>query len=177
MKEIWKDIEKYEGYYQVSNLGKVKSLQRIVVDKKSTRTFKSRVLKPSPDTHGYLQVRPSKKGKVKTFRVHQLVARAFIPNPHNKPEINHDDGNKINNCVSNLEWQTSRENSIHASQTGLLNITHNKPVIQYDLNHKILNKFNSGKMAQDLTGVNRNNISQCSRGNIKTAGGFIWGFL
>jgi len=118
MDEIWKDIEGYEKYYQVSNLGNVRSVERIVIDRKSIRNFKSKILTRTKNTHGYLQVFLSKNGKIKTCRVHVLVAKAFLPNPANRPEINHINANRLDNSVSNLEWVTSSENSKHAFNMG-----------------------------------------------------------
>lgn len=105
--EIWKDIEGFEGLYQVSNYGRVKGLK--------TNT----ILKPNEHT-GYLRVQLSKNGKQTNHFIHRLVARTFIPNPENKPEVNHKDADKKNNHVENLEWVTSKENSRHAVQQGLI---------------------------------------------------------
>ena len=110
-KEIWKDILGYEGLYQVSNSGKVKSLS-------FNRTNKSRILK-NAITRGYVHITLFFKNKRKVTRIHRLVGTHFVPNPENKPEINHKDGDKTNNNDWNLEWVTSYENSIHAIHTGL----------------------------------------------------------
>lgn len=117
--EVWKDIEGYEGLYQVSTCGNVKSLPKIRRNGTGTYIQKERLLKPSNTSTGYKKVELCKDGKRKGFKVHRLVAIAFIPNPDNKPEVNHIDGNKINNNIDNLEWVTSSENSIHAYETGL----------------------------------------------------------
>lgn len=108
--EIWAAIPEYEGYYEVSSFGKVKSLSRI-----SHRGFKlkEKILKASSNTDGYLQLRLWKDGINKTFRVHRLVALAFIPNPECKPRVNHIDNNRANNFLSNLEWATHQEDVDH----------------------------------------------------------------
>ena len=117
--EVWKDIEGYEGLYQVSTCGNVKSLPKVRRNGTGTYIQKERLLKPSNTSTGYKKVELCKDGKRKGFKVHRLVAIAFIPNPDNKPEVNHIDGNKINNNIDNLEWVTSSENSVHAYETGL----------------------------------------------------------
>ena len=117
--EVWKDVEGYEGLYQVSTCGNVKSLPKVRRNGTGTYIQKERLLKPSNTSTGYKKVELCKDGKRKGFKVHRLVAIAFIPNPDNKPEVNHIDGNKINNNIDNLEWVTSSENSIHAYETGL----------------------------------------------------------
>ena len=101
MKEIFKDIEEYEGLYQISNLGRVKSL----------KYGKERILKPAKDKKGYLYVCLYKQGKMKIYRVHRLVAQAFIPNPNNLPQVNHKDEDKTNNASSNLEFCDAKYNN------------------------------------------------------------------
>lgn len=106
MLEIWKDIEGFEGHYQVSNFGRIKSLSR-----KSGNTIKKeRILKPRDHTHGYSEVSLGKDMKFKNKFVHRLVAIAFIPNPDNKPQVNHINENKQDNRVENLEWVTAKYN-------------------------------------------------------------------
>ena len=118
--EVWKDIEGYEGVYQVSTCGNIKSLAKPRKNGNSRCYIqKEKLLKQSFTSTGYKKVELYKDGKRKSFKVHRLVAIAFIPNPDNKPEVNHIDGNKINNNIDNLEWVTSSENTIHAYETGL----------------------------------------------------------
>jgi len=115
MQEIWKDIKDFENMYQVSNLGRVKSLPRIIMRKDGKKqTIKGQFLKGSKDTKGYIQVELKKDGKRNIKVIHRLVALAFIPNVENKEQVNHIDGNKENNCTSNLEWCTCQENIQHA---------------------------------------------------------------
>ena len=102
--EIWKDIRDYEGVYQISNLGKVKSLARKVSNGHALIDLEERLLTPNTLAKGYFQVTLYKGKKRKCFQVHRLVAGAFIENPGNYPQVNHIDGNKQNNVVDNLEW-------------------------------------------------------------------------
>ena len=109
--EIWRPVVGYEGLYEVSSYGRVRSLDRYVkCDYESYRLHKGKVLSPAKDRYGYLYVVLSCNGKHKTITVHRLVAQAFIPNPDDLPIINHKDEDKLNNCVENLEWCTAKYN-------------------------------------------------------------------
>lgn len=111
--EIWKDIEGYEGLYQISNMGRVKSLakQTLCGHRKEQTIFRNeKFLSLRCNKKGYLQVGLSKNGIRKQFTVHRLVAQTFIPNPNNLPQVNHKDENKTNNCIENLEWCTAEYN-------------------------------------------------------------------
>lgn len=116
-KEEWKDVEGYESLYQVSNLGRVKSLEkhflRAYKDSYRTRTIPAKILKPFPTRTGYLLVKLTQNKTAKCFQVHRLVANAFIPNPQHKPQVNHINGVKTDNYISNLEWVTAQENTFH----------------------------------------------------------------
>ena len=115
--EIWRDIKGYEGLYQVSNLGRVKSLERYVKGKDGLRLVKEIIMSISVcRTNGYFKVILHKDGKQKRYQVHRLVAEAFIPNPDNLPIVNHKDENKINNCVWNLEWCTYSYNLTYGNR-------------------------------------------------------------
>lgn len=125
MEEIWKDVVGYEGLYKVSNLGNVKSLDRTVEQFNHAKqrmvktTYKGRMLKQSERNNGYLFVGLKENGKKqKKENIHRLVAKAFIPNPEKKPQVNHKDRNKKNNHLSNLEWCTTHENMQHTFETG-----------------------------------------------------------
>lgn len=109
--EIWKDVQGYEGLYQVSNLGRVKSLGR-VIDRLVYGNYwqEEKILKPNKTKYGYLIVELRKNKKPKSFLVHRLVAITFIPNPENKPEVDHINADKTNNSVNNLRWVTAKEN-------------------------------------------------------------------
>lgn len=118
MIEEWRDIKGYKSYYQVSNFGRVKSLDRVVLDRGIHRKFKGRVLKFGKSA-GYLNVSLSYKGKSRSVKVHRLVLETFRPNTFNKSDCNHIDGNKQNNHIRNLEWSTRSENIQHAKNAGL----------------------------------------------------------
>ena len=120
MEEEWKDIEGYEGIYQVSNLGRVKSLEAgLLVKNGYYRTKKESILSQYLCHNGYLAICLRLNKKTKRFLVHRLVGAAFIQNPDEKPTINHKNGNKQKNCIENLEWSTYSENLSHALETGL----------------------------------------------------------
>ena len=122
MEEIWKNIKGSNGYYQVSNLGNIRSKKRKVNTCVDTRTFKSKLLKQIFNQHnGYKSVYIKYNDKqYRTKYIHRLVAEAFIPNPLNKREVNHINGNKLDNRVENLEWTTREENIQHAYKIGLM---------------------------------------------------------
>lgn len=117
--EIWKTIDGFNGNFSVSNYGNVKSLARRVSNHTGYINKPERLLKQKEDKKGYMRVYLDENGTTKFVSIHRLVALAFIPNPLNKAQVNHIDGNKHNNKVENLEWCTNRENAIHAIQTGL----------------------------------------------------------
>ncbi|WBK39941.1 HNH endonuclease [PinkBerry-associated phage LS06-2018-MD08] len=119
MKEIWKDIKGYEGYYQISNLGRVKSLERKCKTNNSYRIKKEKILKGGFTTKRYKHVTLLKNKITKTYQIHRLVAIAFIENLLNKETVNHKNGIKDDNRVENLEWMTYSENIKHAFDTGL----------------------------------------------------------
>lgn len=137
IKEIWKDIVGYEGFYQVSNLGRVKSLDRTFERKDGKPYFqKGCIIKLKANIHGYKQVNLYRIGKRKTITIHRLVATTFINNEYGKPEINHKNGIKTDNMVYNLEWVTRKENVVHAHNNDLAHIRKGEDVNFSKLNKK-----------------------------------------
>lgn len=159
--EIWKDIAGYEGPYQVSDRRRIRSLNY-------RGTGKTHLLIPGVAA-GYLQVSLCKSGIVRSFKVPRLVAQAFVPNPDNKPEVNHIDGDKENNERSNLEWCTGSENRSHAHRSGLRDRVGrllSKKVYSPELDIE----FSSAREAYRQTGVAYRSISRCCRGSLKSIG-------
>ena len=154
MSEIFKDIAGFKGLYTISSSGKVWS-------KTSKRLIKSHV-----DKYGYENIILFKSGKQHNFKVHRLVAAAFIPNPENKPCINHKDENKLNNSADNLEWVTVKENNNYGTRL----LKFEKPVVC----KKTGQRYKSAREAGRRTGVCSENIVRCCNGKRKTAGGSCW---
>lgn len=177
MKEIWKDVEGYEGFYQVSNLGRVRSLDRYVNGNHITCDFqfaKGKMLKLKNNRLGYPTVMLRKNGTFKTVLVHRLVAKAFIPNPNNLPYINHKDENPTNSAVTNLEWCTPIYNLKYSNVFERINSSKFRKVIQFDMNMNEIKRWDSLKSAAAFVGVAQQNISRCCRGRCCSCGGFKW---
>ena len=120
LNEIWKPIKGFEGLYEISNFGNVKSLPRIKINNRGKQLTKERIMKPNKTRNKYLNVPLTGENHIKKYySIHRLVAQTFIPNPDNLPEINHINGDKTNNRVDNLEWVTRSENIRHAYNNGL----------------------------------------------------------
>jgi hypothetical protein len=121
--ERWKPVKGYEGLYEVSSLGRIKSLSKRIDPGKCHRTYPEKLIKPGKDGNGYLRVVLSDVNhKSKTHKLHRLVAEAFIPNPEKLPVVNHKDGNKANDRVDNLEWVSISDNLKHAYKNGLKSV-------------------------------------------------------
>ena len=169
--EIWKDIEGYEGLYQVSNLGRVKSLNY-------HRTGKEKILRLEK-SQGYYIADLCINGKAKHYKVHRLVAEAFIPNPENLPEINHKDENPSNNNVNNLEYCDRKYNNSYGSrnerskQKQINDINKSVPIVQIDLNNDTVAIWPSMAEAQ-RNGFNLGNIYLCCNGRQNTHKGYKW---
>lgn len=177
--EIWKDIENYEGLYQVSNLGRIKSLPHIVKTHRASFISKEKLCKLATEHNGYLMKYLSKYGKKKYFSVHRLVAKAFIPNPTGLPFVNHKNENKSDNRVENLEWCDAKYNTnfgtgIERRAKKQTNKHGAKPVIQIDMNDNEIQVFQSFSEIGRVLGLNIRNICRCCMGYQKTAYGYKW---
>lgn len=189
MEEIWKDIKGYEGLYQISNLGRVKSVDKY---DRLGRFWKGKILNPHKQLNCYLSVGLCKGGKMKTFYIHRLVAEAFIPNPNNYSIINHMDYNPSNNFVGNLEWCTYEYNNNYGTRNKKLSQSlkghsiseqtkqkisqlKNKSVLQFTKDGEFVREWKSVKEAEETLGIYQ--ISRCARCERKTAGGFKWSYL
>lgn len=162
--EIWKDIVGYENYYQISNWGRVKSL-------KYNHSNFQKILRTQLTKKGYVRVTFQIKKKRKSFSVHRLVAEAFIPNPENKPQVNHKDTNKQNNKLENLEWNTNGENQRHSVTNGLKFM---KKTLQYDLKGNFIKEWNSTKEIERELGIYNARISRCCLGEYTHTHGYIF---
>ena len=175
--EEWKDVVGYEGLYQVSSEGRVKSLERKVPKGGGERTVKERILKPSDNCMGYLIVNLSAGGKRKHFKVHRLVCQAFHDNPENKLDVNHINENKTDNRACNLEWCTRKENCNHGTRNVRMAIAKSRPIAQYTLNGKLLKVWPSIAKVERRAGFDHSAISKVAIGKRKTAYGFIWKYV
>ena len=190
--EIWKDIENFEGLYQVSSFGRVRSLDRPVKQRgNSTQVKKGKIIVQSKNHKGYPITGISKGNKKHCKTTHRFVAETFIPNTENKPQINHIDGVKTNNKASNLEWVTNEENAKHAKMMGLMIYRPENlklaTIAAAKANHKKVNRlclkggktitYNSIKEAGQANGDKEKGISEVLRGRQKTAGGFKWEYV
>jgi hypothetical protein len=159
--EIWKDIVVFEGKYQISNLGRVKSLSRKVWGGKVYYTIPERILKYGDDTHGYYRVVLTNNNVKRDVKVHRLVAETFIHNPESKPCVNHLNGIPHDNSIDNLEWCTHRENNMHALETGLRKT---KPIGMYDLTINFICEFSS--IAEAVRYLRTNGYPKAANSNI-----------
>ena len=203
MKEIWRDIVGYEGLYQVSNLGRVRSLGKWIDRKCKGKRWQEEIILKQPLYSGYLYVGLWKNRKLKYYRVHRLVAEAFLDNPHNLPEVNHKDENKQNNFVyinedgsvnlekSNLEWCDRKYNVNYGTaterrrKTNTNHPSYSKVVLQYDLNGNFIKEWPSTMEIERQLGFANTHISDCCKGgyfykernkwvNVSQAYGYKW---
>ena len=194
MNEEWRDIPHYEGLYQVSNLGQIRSIDRFVRRGiGTTKMLKGIILNPLFQRNGYMFVILSKNGKTKRMAIHRAVALAFIPNPDNKSEVNHINEDKRDNRVSNLEWITIHDNRCYGTriergianrdQTGKKNgmfgrkgamNPQSRKILQYDLSGNFIREYENIRIAAEMTNSNPSSISRVAKGYIKQTNSFIW---
>ena len=156
--EHWKAIDGYEGLYEVSDMGRVKSLNY-------NHTGTEKILKPGKNNWGYHQVNLCKDGKKKALKVHRLVAKAFIPNPQGFETVNHKDEVKTNNTVSNLEWMSQKDNNNYGTRNKRMAEAHSKQVQMFDKStDELLDTFHSITEAWRATGIAYQSISACCLG-------------
>lgn len=184
MKEIWKDIDGFEGRYQISNLGRVKSLERKVKFGSQIRIIKPMIRKLKAKKGGYLFVQLRKNGKEVDFLVHRLVAKTFCNGYFKNADVNHKDGNKKNNIYTNLEWCTRSQNQLHAYRIlkrscytrGKFGKLSNRsiPVLQLTLKGDLVRAWDSITLAEKGTGIPFHSISKCAHGLLRQSHGFKW---
>jgi hypothetical protein len=185
-KEIWKDIINFEGFYQVSNIGRVRGLDRKAPHHKSgTQNIKGRLLKFG-NNNGYMSVILTNNRKRENYLVHRLVAIHFISNPENKKEVNHINADKSDNTSLSLEWVTAKENAMHAVRLGLKNpanfwagksgflSSRGTHVTQLTLNGMIVNRYGSASDAAKAVGCDSSGILKATKGIYKQYVGFTW---
>ena len=181
MAEIWKDIEGYEEIYQVSDLGRIKSLSITIKNGMGNQFIsKTIILNGKINQYGYIDIGLYKLGVVKFYKAHRIVALAFIPNPENKPTVNHKWGDKLDNRSVALEWATYAENTQHSFKVlgrrapQGKHSTSSKPVLQLSKEGEILNEYVGMSDAERKTGIIMTGISKACMGKQKTCGGYLW---
>ncbi|MCX6204879.1 MAG: NUMOD4 motif-containing HNH endonuclease [Bacteroidetes bacterium] len=160
--EKWLPVKGYEGFYEISDTGKVNGMDRMVVSKKGLTRKKGKLIKIRVNNDGYIEVRLSKDSRTTTTFIHILIAKAFIPNPLNKLEVNHINGIKADNRIENLEWCTHSENMKHAYKMGLL-----KPISKHVIDNCTGKEYSSIKEAAIDLNINYGTFRNYLNGNIK----------
>lgn len=176
MEEIWKEIKGYEGLYEVSSYGRIKRLEREYwhTHNKTNNKIKEIILKLDSINKKYEQIQLTKNNTIKKFLVHRLVAIAFIPNKHNKLQVNHIDENKLNNNVNNLEWCTQSENINHGNRNKIVADKISKQIKSIDKNGN--EKFYKSALDAEKYGYSRFCISMCCNKKILSHKGLKWEF-
>ena len=174
MKEEWRPILGYEESYAVSSIGRVKSISR---KRANGATLKEKLLQPGINKYGYCSVSLCKNGLIKQYKIHRLVAIAFLPNPKELPLINHKNEIKNDNRVENLEWCDWRYNTNYGNCINQLKSQHINPIVQMDLLGNFVTKYPSAKEAGRTLKIDYRNICKCANGRYKTCAGFVWKWL
>lgn len=176
--EEWRDIKGFEGLYQVSNMGRVKSQSRKVrANTCGIRLLPEKILRDCKSNSGYKLVVLCKEGKHFNKMVHRLVAESFLPNPQNFAEVNHKDEDKLNNSLDNLEWCDRTYNANYGTGVSRCSKKKCKPVSMVDVGGRVVCQFGSALEAERETGVCRKKISSVCLGKRKKAGGYLWRFV
>lgn len=180
-KEIWKDIKEYEGYYQISNYGRIKSLGRYYFSgmHNAIKKYQNENIRKTEKTkNGYMRIALCKDGKIKKYLVHRLVAEHFIDNPNKLPQVNHIDENKENNYYKNLEWCDNKYNMNYGKRNEKarksITTTKGRKVNQYDLEDNFIKQYSSINGASKQFNRKGSNIRACCIGEQKTAYGYKW---
>lgn len=194
MEETWQPIDGFEGIYEISNLGEVKSLERTISyinrwGTETSRTFPSCILKPSLDKDGYLYVTFKINGKQFHKRVHRLIAEAFIPNPEGKPTVNHKNHIRNDNRIENLEWATYDEqcDEVWKNNAKVSHQEQSKQVYKYSLDNSFIALYPSIREAGKACNLSHRSIMNCCKGGYFSTtrnkfykcdsfGGFKWSF-
>jgi hypothetical protein len=184
--EVWKDVAGYSGLYQISNLGRVKSTEKLHrIGNGAYQPRPERIRVPRLNTDGYYKLMLSKDGVKKMYAIHRLIAMAFIPNPESKPCINHKNGVKTDNRIENLEWCTYSENNFHKYRVlGYKDVKpvgkdhwKSMPVARLNEHGETIETFDSITDAARKYGLSLGNLSRACKGIYKTSGGFKWKIL
>ena len=171
--EIWKNVKGYEGIYEISNMGRLKSHYTVGRKSHGDKSFE-KIIKPAKCTNGYLEYHLCKKGKRKVVLAHRLVAEHFIDNPNNLPQVNHIDEDITNNCVENLEWVTPKQNANHGTRNERCANAQKIKVVQLDLEGNFIRLWNGFKDIERELNVGCENIIRVCKGKYKTSCGYIW---
>ena len=173
--EVWKSIKNYEGLYEVSNKGKIRSLDHIRKNGKNQYLQKGKILKSGLNKKtNYLMISLSKNGKCKTKYIHKIVAETFIDNLNQYKYINHKDENKLNNKVDNLEWCSAKYNCNYGDRNKKIANKLSKKINQYDLNGNYIRTWNSSREIEKTIKIDQSNICLCCNDKRKTVGGYKW---
>lgn len=178
MAEMWKAVVGFEGFYEVSNEGRVRSLDRTIIDVDGhKRNYKGGLLTPCDAGKGYRNVMLQAEGKRRTPRLCRVVAEAWIPNPDNLPQVNHKDENKANDRADNLEWCSAVYNTNYGTGIRRRAVKISRKVAQLDLNGNVVAIWKSIREAEAALGIDNSHISRCCRGKLKQTGGYRWQYV